>query len=41
MTTKREAFLDCSTIVFFSSFPHTGGGFGESSGVSSSDKGNR
>jgi hypothetical protein len=40
MTTSRKASLDCSIIVFFSSLPHTGGGFGELRGVSSFEKGN-
>jgi len=41
VTTLGEAYLDCSTIILFSSFPYADGGFGESKGVSSFNKGNQ
>ncbi len=40
VTTSRGGSLDCYLVIFFSSLPWTGCGFGESTNVSSSDKGN-
>jgi hypothetical protein len=40
VTTLGKGSLYCCVVIFFSSFPWIGCGFGESTSVSSSDKGN-